>query len=287
MTKHHAHTLLLLLALAACRAPQPLFIVSDRTAENTFTSNCEGPQCDSAGNFYAVNFQKDGTVGIMRPGAPPEVFLELPTGSLANSIRFDSRGDMLLADVSGHNILKVNMKTREVSTLCHDDRFNQPNDLTVSSANVIYASDPNWNDGTGQIWMISPDGKPTLLETDLRLPNGIELSPDGRILYVNEFILRNVWAYDVQPDGRLANKRLLYRFPEQCLDGMKCDRAGNLYVARWGYGAVAVLSPTGQLLREIPTKGKRVSNVALCGKGGRTVFVTLQDRKCVEMFRVE
>ena len=281
----HLYLATLLGLFISCRSPQPLFTVSDRCAEGTFTQNCEGPQCDRAGNLYVVNFQKNGTVGVLRPGAPPALFVELPSGSTANSIRFDSRGDMLLADFTGHNILRVNMKTRAVTVFCHDDRFHQPNDLAVSSTDVVYASDPKWANGTGQLWMIAPDGQATLLEANMGTTNGIELSPDGRTLYVNESVQRNIWAYDVLPDGRLAGKRLLHHFEAHGLDGMKCSPSGNLYVARWGSGTVAVLSPTGQLLREIPTKGKKVSNLAFGGKDGRTVYVTLQDRGCVETFR--
>jgi sugar lactone lactonase YvrE len=67
---------------------------------------------------------------------------------------------------------------------------------------------------------------------------------------------------------------------------MKCDKAGNLYVARWGKGTIVVLSPAGKEIREILLTGKQCSNMTFGGKDGKTVFVTLQDRKCVEMFKV-
>lgn len=278
-------TLLAALLLAAACASPRLFVATDLTPENSFTENCEGPNVDAAGNLYVVNFQRDGTVGIVRPGARnAEIFIELPAGSTANAIRFDSRGEMLLADFTGHNILKINPLTKKISVHCHDARFNQPNDLCVSRADEVYASDPNWADGTGQLWKIAADGTAILLEKNMGTTNGIELSPDGRTLYVNESIQRKIWAYDVTAAG-VANKRLLLKFPDFGLDGMKCDERGNLYVARWGKGTVAVVSPVGKLLREVPMRGKKVSNVAFGGKDGRTVFVTVQDRKCVETFR--
>ncbi len=232
-----------------------------------------------------VNYQKDGTVGRFQPGGNAEVFVELPAGSTANAIRFDSRGDLRLADFSGHNILKINAKTREVSVFCHDDRFNQPNDLCITKDDVIYASDPDWKNSGGQLWRVTPEGKAVLLETGMGTTNGIELSPDEKTLYVNESIQQNVWAYDVDPGGNLANKRLFIHFKEHGLDGMKCDREGNLYVARWGGGLVTILSPSGKMVREIKTQGRKVSNLTFGGRDGRTVFVTLQDRKCVETFR--
>jgi len=270
--------------LAACSTSR-YYIAADLTPENFFSENCEGPNMDKAGNLYVVNYQRDGTVGIITPEGKASIFLELPEGSIANSIRFDSRGDMLLADFSGHNILKVDMETRGIGVFCHDDRFNQPNDLCISSSDVIYASDPNWKQGTGKLWRIGPDGKASLLDSSMGTTNGIELSPDERTLYVNESAQLSIWAFDVLPNSGLTNKRLFARFHDFGLDGMKCDRRGNLYVARYGKGVVAVFSPQGKLLREIPLKGKKVSNLAFGGRDGKTVFATLQDRKCVEFFR--
>lgn len=276
--------LLTLAVLTACSISKN-YIVTDLTPENSFSSNCEGPNVDKTGNLYVVNYQRDGTIGVISPDGRASVFVELPKGSIANSIRFNSRGDMLLADFTGHNVLKVDMKTRQVSVFCHNDRFNQPNDLCISRNDVIFASDPNWKESTGQIWRISPDGKAVLLQEAMGTTNGIELSPDERTLYVNESAQRHIWAFDVKPDGSLDNKRRFASFEDHELDGMKCDRRGNLYVTRYGKGVIAVFSPKGKLLREIPVKGKKTSNLTFGGKDGRTVFVTLQDRRCVEQFR--
>ena len=261
------------------------FTATDLTSEGSFSENCEGPNVDKAGNLYVVNYQRDGTVGIVTPDEKASVFVELPTGSTANAIRFDSRGDMLLADFTGHNVLKINPSTKKVSVFCHDDRFNQPNDLCITKGDVVFASDPKWKDGTGQVWRIMPDGKATLAAGNMGTTNGIELSPDERTLYVNESVQLNIWTFDVSLTGELSNKRLFHKFDDHGMDGMKCDKAGNLYLTRYGKGVVAVLSPKGNLLREIPLKGKKTSNLAFGGKDGKTVYVTLQDRKCVETFR--
>jgi gluconolactonase len=123
-----------------------------------------------------------------------------------------------------------------------------------------------------------------LLEGNMGTTNGIELSPDEQTLYVNESIQRKVWAYTISAAG-VSNKRLFTQFEDFGLDGMKCDNKGNLYIARWGKGTVVVFSPAGKLLREVAIKGKKVSNLTFGGKDGKTVYVTVQDRKCVEMFR--
>ena len=272
----------------SCKTPPPaeqLFVAKDFTAENLFSENIEGPDFDKSGNLYVVNFQRDGTIGKVNADGSCELFLELPKGSNANAIKFDSKGDMLLADWPMHNVLKVDMKTKKVGVFCHDDRFNQPNDLCINKKDQLFASDPKWKDGTGQLWRIEPDGRLVLLESGMGTANGIELSPDEKRLYIAESVQRKVWQYDVDAAGNISNKRLLIEFPDFGLDGMKCDRAGNLYLTRHGKGAIAIVSPEGRLMREVYLKGKKCSNLVFGGKDGRTVFVTLQDRMCIEMFR--
>lgn len=262
-----------------------LYIARDFTAENLFSGNIEGPAFDSKGNLYVVNYLRDGTIGRVNSDGSCELFAELPEGSIANSIQFDSRGDMLLADFPRHNVLRLNPGAKAVGVFCHDERFNQPNDLCINTKDQVFASDPNWSASSGQLWRIDPGGKAVLLESGMGTTNGIELSPDEQRLYVNESVQRRVWRYDVDAQGNISNKKLLIEFADNGLDGMKCDREGNLYITRWGKGTVAVVSPEGRLLREVVLKGKKCSNLVFGGKDGRDVFVTLQDRKGMETFR--
>ena len=109
-----------------------------------------------------------------------------------------------------------------------------------------------------------------LLAENMGTTNGIELSPDEKILYVNESAQRKIWAFDVDDNGNINNKRLLIEFPDFGFDGMKCDLEGNLYVARYGKGTIALIEPDGELFREVELKGKNVSNITFGGKDGRT-----------------
>jgi sugar lactone lactonase YvrE len=279
--------------LVACTARQPSvrsvlyppFQTRDFTRENLFSRNIEGPCFDAYGNLYVVNFERDGTVGLIQPDGTGAIFVSLPGQSIANAIQFDSRGDMLLADFVGHNVLRVNPETKAVTVHCHDERFHQPNDLTITKKDVLFASDPSWKAGTGRVWRIDPEGTATIVADSMGTTNGICLSPNERVLYVNESVQRNIWAFDVDKLGTLSNKRLFTTFRDHGLDGMKTDRAGNLYVTRYGKGTVAIFSPTGFLQREVPLTGKSVSNLVI-GPDERTVYVTLQDRRGMETFRV-
>jgi sugar lactone lactonase YvrE len=117
--------------------------------------------------------------------------------------------------------------------------------------------------------------------------NGIEVSPDEKTLYVNESAQLNVWAFDLASDGSLSNKRLLIKFEDGGMDGMRCDTKGNLYITRHGLGQVAVVSPAGKVISTITTIGKKVSNISFGGRKGKNCYITLQDRGCLETFKVK
>ena len=258
---------------------------TDFSTPGKFTSGIEGPAWGRDDHFlYVVNFRNDGTVGRIDLQGKASLFVELPEGSTGNGIRFHADGSMLIADYTGHNILKVDMKTKEVTVYVHNDEMNQPNDLAISGNNTLYLSDPDWKNSTGKLWKVDPDKNITLLEDNMGTTNGIEVAPGDSILYVNESTQKKIWAYDIMQDGNITNKRLFYSFNDFGMDGMRCDKVGNLYVTRYGKGTVVILSPKGEKLQEVMMKGKNTSNIAFGGLSGQACFVTLQDRGIVERF---
>ena len=276
------------LAVAAVEtgAAEELWKASPLTPAKAFTGGIEGPATDRAGSIYAVNYEKQGTIGRTSPDGKTEVYVTLPEGSVGNGIRFDRSGRMYVADYMKHNVLRVDPKTREVTVFAHEPTMNQPNDLAIGPDGVLWASDPNWPKSTGQLWRIDRKGKVTKVAADLGTTNGIEVSPDGKTLYVNESVQRNIWAFDITADG-VANKRLLIKFPDFGFDGMRCDVDGNLYVTRHGKGTVAVVSPAGKVLREIDVLGSKPSNLCFGGPDGRTVYVTEVDHQRLVQFRTD
>ncbi len=126
---------------------------------------------------------------------------------------------------------------------------------------VLFASDPNWSESTGQLWRIDKNGITHLLETNMGTTNGIEVSPDEKKLYVNESVQRKIWVYDLSSNYELSNKRVFIEFTDFGLDGIRCDMAGNLFVTRIGKGVVAKISPDGHLLSEIHLCGKNVTTL--------------------------
>ncbi len=274
-------------AVVAAADEKNLFVAALLTEVGSFTTGVEGPACDANGNVYAVNFATRQTIGRVSPDGKSEVFLTLPGASVGNGIRFGRGGVMYVADYVGHNILRIDFETRAISVHTHAPEMNQPNDIAITSDGTIYASDPNWKKKTGQIWRVSVDGTVRRVATDMGTTNGIEVSPDGKTLYVNESIQRNVWAFAISADGAIMHKRLIKQFADHGLDGMRCDVDGNLYITRHGKGTVVKMSPQGEVLREIAVLGTSPTNICFGGPDGRTAYVTEAEQRRIVQFRID
>ncbi|MFO0864281.1 MAG: SMP-30/gluconolactonase/LRE family protein [Gemmataceae bacterium] len=279
----------LLLALAPTTFAQgdKLFVAKPLTPDKSFTAGIEGPACDAAGNIYAVNYEKQQTIGKTSPDGKSELFVELPGKSTGNGIVFDKKGAMYVADYVEHNVLKIDLKTKKIEVLANEPKMNQPNDLAIAPDGTLFASDPAWAKGTGQLWRIDTSGKTTRLAADMGTTNGIEVSPDGKTLYVNESVQRNVWAFPIQADGTLGEKKLLKKFADFGFDGMRCDADGNLYITRHGKGTVVKMSPQGEILQEVDVLGKNPTNLCFGGPDGKTVYVTEVEHRRLVSFRTD
>ena len=265
---------------------EEIYVAIDFTKDGLFTSGIEGPAYVD-GYLYVVNFNTQGTIGVVDPDGDCDLFVTLPEGSVGNGIRSNDLGDLFIADYTHHNVLKIDRSSRHIEIYAHSDSMNQPNDLAIRSDGILFASDPNWKEGTGQLWRIDTDGSVHLLEQGMGTSNGVEVSADEKHLYVNESGQRTVWRYDLSDDGSVTGKILFHQFTDFGMDGMRCDSQGNLFITRHGKGTIAVMDAEGDLIHEVVLQGKKPSNIAFGGKDGRTCYVTLQDRGCIEKFRSE
>lgn len=277
----------LLLGTSATRGQEKLFVAQPMTPKNSFTPGIEGPCCNAAGDLFVVNMKRNGDIARVTSDGLYSVFVELKGKSVGNGIAFDQAGQMYVADYVEHNVLKIDPKTKQISVFVHEPSMNQPNDLAMAPDGTIYASDPNWAKGTGQIWRISKEGKATRLAADMGTTNGIDVSPDGKTLYVNESVQRNVWAFPVNADGTVGAKRLIKKFDDHGFDGMRTDVDGNLYITRHGKGTVVKMSPDGVILKEVDVLGSKPSNICFGGPDGRTAYVTEVEHCRVVAFRVD
>lgn len=266
---------------------EDLFVATPLTAQRGFTAGIEGPAVDAAGNIYAVNFGRKQTIGIVTPQGAAREFALLPGDSVPNGMRFDREGALYVADYVGHNIFRIAPGATTPQLYAHEPNMTQPNDLAITADGVLYASDPDWEHNTGRVWRIDRGGKVSLAADGMGTANGIEVSPDGHTLYVNESVQRNIWAFTIAADGTLSDKRLLRRFEDFGMDGMRVDVDGNLYVSRFGKGTVVKLAPDGTLLREIRLPGARPSNLCFGGPDGRTMYVTEVEHQRLLRVRVD
>jgi streptogramin lyase len=113
---------MLLFVMAQVIAAQAAATATQLTEPHSFTREIEGPACDRQGNIYAVSFARKPTIGRVTPDGKGEIFVEMPDGSLGNGIRFNRKGTMFVADYTGHNILRIDPKTRKIDVFAHERR---------------------------------------------------------------------------------------------------------------------------------------------------------------------
>jgi signal peptidase len=272
---------------------EALFESRQLTPSGEYTFGIEGPAVDMAGNLYVVNHLRQGTIGKVAMGATrSEPFAELPERSIGVSIRFGPDRRMYVADYRGHNVFVFDPGATAPRVYFHSGRLNQPNDMAFARDGTLYASDPHWRRRDGQVWRILRGTEGTGLgavmasERKLTTTNGIDLSPDEKTLYVAESATGEIWAYRLDR-LRLAAPRLVRKFSDFSLDGIRTDIDGRIYVARILKGTVVVLAPDGRELREIALTAAEPTNLAFGGPDGRTVYVTQRKGGFIETFRVD
>ncbi|MGJ5004888.1 SMP-30/gluconolactonase/LRE family protein [Bradyrhizobium sp. HKCCYLRH2060] len=283
----------LALATVPALATSKLFESAQLTPSGEYTFGIEGPAVDRDGNLFVVNLGKPGTIGRLAPEATTsEKFTELPDGSVGNAIRIDAAGTMFIADYKKHNIFAIAPGETAPHLVFHADDMSQPNDITLSRDGTIYASDPNWKARSGRIWRIAKSADGTMQGEAMAVPramgttNGIDLSPDGRTLYVGESNSGEIWSYAIEGET-LTRPKLIKTFEPNTIDGLRTDVSGRLLVARILKGTIAVLAPNGRVIRDIALKAKEPTNLAFGGSDGKSVYVTQRQGGFVESFRTD
>jgi len=157
------------------------------------------------------------------------------------------------------------------------------NDIVVRHDGSLYVTHPGW-DGRepSKVWYISPKGEKKVVDTGLKFSNGITLSPDQSLLYVDDTRSHWVYSYQIQPDGSLAHKQKYYHLhvPDNAddsgADGMRVDRDGRLYVAtRMG---IQVCDQAGRVNCIIPTPNGKLANLCFAGENFDTIYCACGDR---------
>jgi len=238
----------------------------------------EGPAADAAGNVFFTDQPGDG---ILKWSVDGKLSTFLQPCGRSNGLCFDSQGN-LWACADEKNELWCVDPAGKVSVVVKDYQgklLNGPNDVWIRPDGGLYFTDPfykrpYWKRGPMEqdrqaVYYLSHDRqKRVRVIDDFRQPNGLIGTPDGKTLYVADIGAGKTYAYDIQPDGTLAGKKL---FCSLGSDGMTIDDEGNVYLTGKG---VIVFDKTGQQIEHIAVPEPWTGNVCFGGKDRQTLFIT-------------
>jgi gluconolactonase len=284
MKHHHAQRffLLALLSLAFSVVAAESIIAPGAKLEKlgdgyAFT---EGPAVDKDGNVFFTDQPNDR---IVKWDAATKEFSDwLKPAGRANGTYFDKAGN-LLACADEENQLWSIAPDKKITKLVfnyQDKLLNGPNDLWIRPDGGLYFTDPLYKrnywkrdpamqqDGQ-HVYFLTPNQKIVRrVATDLKQPNGIIGTPDGKTLYVADIGARKTYSYEIQSSGSLTNKQLFCNLGS---DGMTIDNEGNIYLTGKG---VTVFDKTGQQIEQIPVPEPWTGNVIFGGKDRDLLFIT-------------
>jgi len=239
----------------------------------------EGPVWNGKGALYFSDMNAKKVYKYV-PGIG---FSVIRSGQATNGMAMDSTGYLIVCEQGTTNQV-VQMDTlgvvkKVLVNRYNNKSFNNPNDLCIDKKGGIYFSDPTWGvqpQDKQAVYYIKPTGECIRISGDFIKPNGNCLSPDKKLLYVDDSNDKNVSVFDVQPDGTAINKRVfsvLKTNPGAVsgADGMRVDSEGTLYIA--SAVGVQVFDKNGASLKIINIP-ETPTNLAFGGKDYKTLFIT-------------
>ena len=238
----------------------------------------EGPASDAAGNVFFTDQPNDR---IMKWSTDGKLTTFLQPSGRSNGLCFDAQGNLWACADEKNELWCIDPSGKWTAVVKNykEKLLNGPNDVWIHPDGGIYFSDPlyprsYWKRGPmeqdGQhVYYLAKDHKQLQrVIDDLKQPNGIIGTPDGKTLYVADIGDRKTFVYVIQPNGTLTGKKL---FCEMGSDGMTIDNEGNVYLTGKG---VIVFDKTGKQIEQIPVEEPWTANVCFGGKDKNTLFIT-------------
>jgi gluconolactonase len=209
----------------------------------------------------------------------------------SNGLTTDEQGRLTICQHGNRRVVRIekNGLTTVLADRYNSKRLNSPNDLVYRSDGALFFTDPPFGlpkfaDDPGReqphfgVYSVK-DGKVQLVSTDFDGPNGLALSPDEKFLYVGTWNTKTtiVNRYAVNADATLGKAELFYDLTtpgaEDAIDGIKVDRAGNVFVS--GPGGLWIFSPGGKHLGTLRGP-EHPHNMAWGGTDRQTLYLTAQ-----------
>ena len=284
MRRTGAAAILLALAVFAQDPEESRLKVEKVVAGLTFT---EGPVWSKDGFLYFSDIPSNRIMEFV-PGKGIAVFREDSGGANGNTL--DAQGRLYTCEGRARRVTRTDRKGKvEVLAERYDGkRLNAPNDIVVRKDGNIYFTDPAFGTSDDSreldfygVYRITPKGALELVAKPKGRPNGIALSPNGRVLYVSNSDERNIRAYDLDHLGAASNERVLVSGIEGVPDGLRTDEKGNLYLAA---KKVFIYSHDGKQVDQIGV-AETPSNCAFGDPDMQSLYVTA--RGAVYRFRLE
>jgi gluconolactonase len=242
----------------------------------------EGPLWHLDGYLLFVDIRRSLIFRLV-PGGEPEVLREDSGGS--NGLTFDLQGRLVMCEGDNRRVTRMEAdgSVNVLADSFEGCRLNRPNDVVGRSDGTLYITDPGGRLEASEreldffgVHAIGTDGVVSAVIRDFEYPNGLAFSPDEKTLYVaNTREEMHLAAYDVAPDGSVANGRVFADMssdePDGVPDGLKVDVEGRVYCT--GPGGCWVFAADGShmgtiVLPEIP------ANCAWGGPENRTMYFT-------------
>lgn len=229
----------------------------------------EGPAEDPEGNIFFTD-NRGKKIYKWSPDGKVTTFIE--NSHADNGMFFDKDGTLLSCTGQPRQLVSIDAQgTYTVLADTYDGNpLNSPNDLWVDPKGGIYFTDPFWGreQGRDHVHYLTPDRKKLILvNDDMFNPNGIIGTPDGKLLYVSNYIENKTYVFTINADGTLSNKKL---FAPEGDDGMTIDTEGNVYLTG---KAITVYDPSGKKIDTIKVP-ETPANVIFCGKDKQKLFIT-------------
>jgi len=247
----------------------------------------EGPAWSPEGYLIYSDAPNDRLMKWV-PGQSPVVLRDKANGAMGNA--FDAQGRLYTCETHARRVTRTDKKNRVevIADKWQGKRLNAPNDIVVRKDGQVYFTDPAFGkqqdtrelDFFG-VFHVTPKGELELVSKRKTRPNGIALSPNGKVLYVTDSDRYAVMAYDLDRAGAASSERTIISEIDGIPDGIRTDEKGNLYIAA---RAILVYTPEGKLQGSVQV-AETPSNLTF-GEGDlESLFVTA--RKCVYRVRMD
>lgn len=239
----------------------------------TFT---EGPVWSHEGFLYFSDIPSNRILKFT-PGKGVTPFREDSNGANGNAL--DAEGRLYTCEGHARRVTRTDRKGRieVLAERYQGKRLNEPNDIVVRKDGNVYFTDPAFGTSNDQreldfygVYRVTPKRQLELIAKPKGRPNGIALSPNGRILYVSNSDERNIRAYDLSRSGEASNERIVISGIEGVPDGLRTDEDGNLYLAA---KELFIYSPEGKKIDEIRF-AETPSNCAFGDEDLQSLYVT-------------